>query len=184
MRDRTDLSSYVIARHRQHGYLVLRTKSEKEKWGLPRGVVDAYQAKFVGVNHATLATAACVLLETTGLDFSEDASRLHRIHFPAAVQSKLGAKHIFAELELRDEDSLHLKGNSERLTSPNTGPKNFFLQLSNEYTDFYFEPDRRKVAAAVRRQSEGKPSKAVWGMQAVYNPDDCFFAAIWRACFG
>ena len=116
-------------------------------------MVDAYQAKFVGVNHATLATAACVLLETTGLDFSEDASRLHRIHFPAAVQSKLGAKHIFAELELRDEDSLHLKGNSERLTSPNTGPKNFFLQRSNEYTDVYFEPDRGKAAAAVRHQS-------------------------------
>ena len=184
MRDRTDLSSYVIARHRQHGYLVLRTRSKKDKCGLPCGVLDAYQAKFVGVNHASLATAARVLFETTGLDFSEDASRLHPIHFPAAVQSKLGAKHIFAELELRDEDSLHLKGNSERLTSPNTGPKSFFLQLSNEYTDFYFEPDRRKVAAAVRRQSEGKPSKAVWGMQAVYNPDDCFFAAIWRACFG
>ena len=41
------------------------------------------------------------------------------------------------------------------LTSPNTGPKNFFLQRSNEYTDVYFEPDRGKAAAAVRHQSVG-----------------------------
>ena len=74
-----------------------------------------------------MATAACVLLETTGLDFSEDASRLHRIHFPAAVQSKLGAKHIFAELELRDEDSLHLKGNSERFNFAQYGSEELFL---------------------------------------------------------
>ena len=35
--------------------------------------------------------------ETTGLDFSEDASRLHPIRFPAAVQSKLGANHGFVD---------------------------------------------------------------------------------------
>ena len=58
LQDRTELSSYVMARHRQHRYLVLRTKSEKEKCGLPCGVVDAYQAKFVGLDHANLATAA------------------------------------------------------------------------------------------------------------------------------
>ena len=75
----------------------------------------------MGGDHATLATAACVLFETTGLDFSEEDSGLHPIRFPAAVQSKLGASHSFVELELRDEDSLHLKGNIERLTSPITG---------------------------------------------------------------
>ena len=70
----------------------------------PCGVVDAYQAKTVGVDHANVATAACVLFETTGLDFREDACRLHPIHFPAAVQYKLGANHSFVELDLRDEN--------------------------------------------------------------------------------
>ena len=155
-----------MARHRQNRYLVLRTKSEKEKCGLPCGVVDAYQANFAGLDHANLATAARVPFETTGLDFSEDASRLHPIRFPAAVQSKLGANHSFVELELRDEDSLHLQGNIERLTSS----ENAFLQLSKEYTDFHFEPDHQKAAAAVKRQSGGKPSKAVLGHAGCLQP--------------
>ena len=153
---------YVIARHRWHEYLVLRTKSRRSGRG-PCNFGDRSMRPFR--DHPP-------------------GGRLHPIRFPATVQSKLGANHSFVELELRDEDSLHLKGNIERLTSPNTGPKNFSLQLSNEYTDFHFEPDRQKAAAAVKRQPGGKPSKAVWGMQAVYNPDNCCFAAIWRACFG
>ena len=102
--------SFVIAHHNRHGYLVLRSPSENGgRYGLPYGVVDAYQAKFMGMDRAALATAARALLETTGLDFCEDAGRLHPIRFPASVQAKLGSNHSFVGLELRDEDSLHLR---------------------------------------------------------------------------
>ena len=164
---------------------MLRSPSDNGgRYGLPYGIVDAYQAKFVGMDRATLATAARALLEATGLDFSEDAGRLHPIRFPAAVQSKIGANHSFVGLELRDEDSLHLRGNLVGLTQPKTGQNDFYLRLSEDHAAFYFEPDRRKAASALRRQSGGKPSKALRAMQAVYSPDNCCFTGLWRACFG
>ena len=181
-----DRYAFVIARHRRHGYLVLRSQSENGgRYALPCGVTDPYQVKFAGIDRASLATAAKVLCETTGLDFIENDHRLHPIRFPASVQSRLGQQYSFVSLELRDEDSVHLRSdNLEGLTLPKTGQKKFYLRLSQNHTAFYFEPDRLKAASAIKRQSGGKPAKALRAMQAVYTPNDCCFTGIWRAIFG
>ena len=76
------------------------------------------------------------------------------------------------------------RGDLAGLTGPKTGQHGFYLRLSEDHAAFYFEPDRQRAASALKRQSGGKPSKALRAMQAVYSPDHCCFAGLWRACFG
>mmetsp|Transcript_60769 Transcript_60769/g.113626 ORF Transcript_60769/g.113626 Transcript_60769/m.113626 type:complete len:189 (-) Transcript_60769:73-639(-) len=183
--DRTQRRSFVIARHKRHGYLLLR--SEKPKKGthyqLPGGHVDFYEAKFYGWENATAAAALRELHEETGLDFSAEKNRLHRIMFPANVQARLGQRYFY-EVRLRDDDSLHLKGCLDGLEASKTGENNFYLRLSSEHTGFAFEPDLHKAAEALQYHSGGKCSRALLATQSVYSPDNCCLLGVWRYLMG
>mmetsp|Transcript_1762 Transcript_1762/g.3168 ORF Transcript_1762/g.3168 Transcript_1762/m.3168 type:complete len:185 (-) Transcript_1762:305-859(-) len=183
MADCSELQSFVIARHNRYGYLLLRSR-EKGGYKLPGGLVDSNEAKYLGLENATVVAAVRDLLQATGMDLTSETHRLHRIRFPAGVQSKLGMNYNFYELQLRDDDSLHLKGDLRGLTQPKTGQSDFYLRLSDENKGFYFEPDRQKAASALKRQSNGKPSKALRATQAVYSPDNCCLVCLWRYFFG
>eukprot|EP00949_MAST-11_sp_MAST-11-sp1_P005361 g5361.t1 len=163
------LRAFVIAMHREHGVLLLQAEKRKKgvHFQLPGGridkqEVDQYDSCLEG---AQRAAAARELFEETGIDLRGENSsrRLIQLDFPESMLSSIGNRRCFFFLDLCDEDAPSADHDSER---PITG-EDFKLKISKEHTGFMFERNIERAAAAVKKHSGGKCSKALYAFAAM-----------------
>lgn len=163
---RTDLRAFIIARHPEHGILLLRANKKKKgvHFQLPGGHVDEDELANLGAGRASKAAAARELFEETGIDVRGHLARLEKL--PVNIAK---ANRTFFVMDLTPKDAVgkttalaQVSGSGGSGESKhNTSRPKFTLKLSHEHTGFIFEPDLNTAAEMTIMHSGGACSQAL-----------------------
>mmetsp|Transcript_17211 Transcript_17211/g.33761 ORF Transcript_17211/g.33761 Transcript_17211/m.33761 type:complete len:242 (+) Transcript_17211:84-809(+) len=146
------IKAFVIARHEDLGYLVLKGfKNRKGIHGqLPGGNLDFSDA-------SPAYGAARELFEETGIDVRMRLDRLDLAVFSNGARTL--KRRCFFRLNLTDADASGSR-------PPDSGEAgSFTLKLSSEHVGYVFEKDPERVAEMVAQHSGGKCRQAVLSLE-------------------